>query len=165
MLQCGQLRVRGDHSFEACESHARKIRSRAAFVLMLLKVNKQPCRVRGNNIRNTTQFDSKFHHHLQKDEENLAPTSRHRDLIFESDAFGVIFLEPCFRGVGVREDLEMLGVTDLLARVDVDEDCHCSCERASASPSELRQPMRCGDSKCDQRSDSERCFGCCAWRE
>src|SRR5882724_10352618 len=34
-----------------------------------------------------------------------------------------------------------------------------------ASPSELRQPMRCGDSECDQRSDSERCFGCCAWRE
>jgi hypothetical protein len=38
-------------------------------------------------------------------------------------------------------------------------------ERASASPSELRQPMRCGDSECDQRSDSGRCFGCCAWRE
>jgi hypothetical protein len=37
--------------------------------------------------------------------------------------------------------------------------------RASASPSELRQPMRCSDSECDQRSDSERCFGCCAWRE
>ena len=38
---------------------------------------------------------------------------------------GVIFLEQCFRGVGAREHLEMLGVTDLLARVDVDEDCHC----------------------------------------
>ena len=25
-----------------------------------------------------------------------------QDLIFESDAFGVIFLESCFRGVGVR---------------------------------------------------------------
>jgi hypothetical protein len=29
-----------------------------------------------------------------------------------------------FRGVGVREHLQMLGVTDLLAGVDVDEDCH-----------------------------------------
>ena len=25
--------------------------------------------------------------------------------------------------------------------------------------------MRCGDSECDLRSDSERCFGRCAWRE
>ena len=25
--------------------------------------------------------------------------------------------------------------------------------------------MRRGDSECDQRSDSERCFGRCAWRE
>jgi len=37
---------------------------------------------------------------------------------------GVIFLEPRFRGVDVCEHLEMIGVTDLLARVDVDEDCH-----------------------------------------
>ena len=47
-----------------------------------------------------------------------------QDLIFECHAFGVIFLEPCFRGVDVCEHLEMLRVTDLLARVDVDEDCH-----------------------------------------
>jgi hypothetical protein len=32
MLQYGQLRGLADHSFEACESHARKIRSRTAFV-------------------------------------------------------------------------------------------------------------------------------------
>jgi hypothetical protein len=25
--------------------------------------------------------------------------------------------------------------------------------------------MRCGDSECDHRSDSQRCFGCSAWRE
>jgi hypothetical protein len=31
-----------------------------------------------------------------------------------SDIFGVIFLEPGFRGVDVCEHLEMLGVTDLL---------------------------------------------------
>jgi hypothetical protein len=37
-------------------------------------------------------------------------------------------------------------------------------KRASTSPSELRHPMRCGGSECDQRSDSERCFGCCAGR-
>ncbi len=45
-----------------------------------------------------------------------------RDLIFECRAFGVIFLEPYFRGVGVCKHLEIIGVTDLLARVDVDED-------------------------------------------
>ena len=41
-----------------------------------------------------------------------------RDLIFECRAFGVIFLEPYFRGVGVCEHLEMIGITDLLARVE-----------------------------------------------
>jgi hypothetical protein len=37
-----------------------------------------------------------------------------QDLILECHAFGVIFLKPCFRGVGVREHLEMISVTDLL---------------------------------------------------
>src|ERR1700681_1296001 len=60
MLQCGQLRVLGDHSIEACESHARKIRSRAAFVLMLLKVNKQPYRVQGKNIRTEHNSTANF---------------------------------------------------------------------------------------------------------
>jgi hypothetical protein len=58
MLQCAQLRVLGDHSIEACESRARKIQSRAAFVLMFPQVNKQPYRVQGKNIRNRTQLDS-----------------------------------------------------------------------------------------------------------
>jgi hypothetical protein len=57
MLQCEQLRALGDHSIEACENHARKIRSRAAFVLMFLKVNKQHYRVQGTNIRNRAQLD------------------------------------------------------------------------------------------------------------
>jgi hypothetical protein len=35
------------------------------------------------------------------------------DLIFECHALGIIFLEPCFRGVDVCEHLELLGVTDL----------------------------------------------------
>ncbi len=56
-----------------------------------------------------------------------------RDLIFECRAFGVIFLEPYFRGVGVCKHLEMIGVTDLLARVDVDEDCHFSKSARAAS--------------------------------
>jgi hypothetical protein len=38
----------------------------------------------------------------------------------ERHAYGVIFLEPCFCGVSVCEHLEMIGITDLLARVDVD---------------------------------------------
>jgi len=57
MLQCGQLRLLGDHSIEACEGRARKIRSRAAFVLMSLKVNTHPYRVQRKNIQNRTQLD------------------------------------------------------------------------------------------------------------
>jgi hypothetical protein len=37
-----------------------------------------------------------------------------QDFTFECHAFGVIFLEPCFRGVDVCEHLEMLRVTDPL---------------------------------------------------
>src|SRR5229473_2678974 len=48
-----------------------------------------------------------------------------RDLIFECRAFGVIFLEPCFRSVCICKDLQMVGIADLLARVDIDDVCHC----------------------------------------
>jgi hypothetical protein len=47
-----------------------------------------------------------------------------QDLILECHAFGVIFLEPCFCDVQSRKHFEMIGVTDLLVRVDVDKDCH-----------------------------------------
>jgi hypothetical protein len=47
-----------------------------------------------------------------------------RYLVFEGYAFGVVFLEPGFRGVGIRENLDMLGVANLLACVDVDKDGH-----------------------------------------
>jgi hypothetical protein len=47
----------GDHSIEAYEGRARKIRSRAAFVLMSLMVNSHPYRVRRKNIQNRTQLD------------------------------------------------------------------------------------------------------------
>jgi hypothetical protein len=47
-----------------------------------------------------------------------------QDLIFECHAFGVIFFKPFFRGVYICEHLEMIGIADLFARVDVDQDCH-----------------------------------------
>jgi Phage integrase, N-terminal SAM-like domain len=47
-----------------------------------------------------------------------------QNLIFECNAFGIVFFEPCFRRVGICKDLEMVGIADLFARVDVDQDCH-----------------------------------------
>ena len=41
-------------------------------------------------------------------------------LVFEGDAFGIVFFEPGFRGVRGGEDLDVLGVANLLAGVDVD---------------------------------------------
>ena len=49
--------------------------------------------------------------------------------LFECHAFGVIFLEPCFRGVGVCEHLEVVSVADFLAGIDVNPDC---CHRITA---------------------------------
>jgi hypothetical protein len=43
-----------------------------------------------------------------------------QNLIFESNAFRVVLLEPGFRGVGIREDLEVIDVANPLAGVDVD---------------------------------------------
>ena len=45
-----------------------------------------------------------------------------QNFVFKGYAFRVVFLEPCFRGVGIREDLEVIGVPKLLAGVDVDPD-------------------------------------------
>jgi len=44
--------------------------------------------------------------------------------VLERHALGVIFRKPGLRGIGIREDLEVLGVSDLLAGVDIDPDCH-----------------------------------------
>jgi hypothetical protein len=48
-----------------------------------------------------------------------------QDLIFECHAFRVIFLKPCFRGVRICKDLQVVGIADPFACVDVDEDCRC----------------------------------------
>src|SRR5713226_7000966 len=48
-----------------------------------------------------------------------------QNLIFECLAFGVVFLEPGFRGVDICKHLEMLGIADLFACIHVNEDaCH-----------------------------------------
>jgi hypothetical protein len=44
-----------------------------------------------------------------------------QNLILKGHAFGTVFLEPGFRGVGGGEDLDVLGIADLLACVDVDK--------------------------------------------
>jgi hypothetical protein len=40
---------------------------------------------------------------------------RFEHVVLKGHAFGILFLEPGFRGVGIREDLEMIAVSDLLA--------------------------------------------------
>jgi hypothetical protein len=45
-------------------------------------------------------------------------------LVLKGQAFRVVVLEPGFRSVGIRENLEVIGVANLLAGVDVDKDCH-----------------------------------------
>ena len=39
--------------------------------------------------------------------------------MFERHAFGVIFLKPFFGGVDIREHLDMVGVADLFAGIEV----------------------------------------------
>jgi hypothetical protein len=55
-----------------------------------------------------------------------------QNFVFKGYAFRVVFLEPCFRGVGIREDLEVIGVAKLLAGVDVDPDCVHEALKAAA---------------------------------
>jgi hypothetical protein len=47
-------------------------------------------------------------------------------LVFEGDAFGIVLLERFYRDVGIREHLDVLGVANLLAGVDVDQHGHWS---------------------------------------
>jgi hypothetical protein len=49
-----------------------------------------------------------------------------KNLILERDALGIVLFEPRFRGVGVCKHLEMFGIADFLAGVDIDQDCHWS---------------------------------------
>jgi hypothetical protein len=50
--------------------------------------------------------------------------SSFHNLILKGQAFGVVFLKPFCRGVGGREQLDVLGVANLLAGVDVDKGSH-----------------------------------------
>jgi len=59
-------------------------------------------------------------------------------IIFKRYAFRIVLRKPCFRSVDVREHLEMIGVTDLLARVDVDEDCRPASASAGSSDNEFQ---------------------------
>src|SRR4051794_20585752 len=42
----------------------------------------------------------------------------------KGDAFGLVFLEPGVRRIGIREDLEMIEVSDLLASIHINEHGH-----------------------------------------
>jgi hypothetical protein len=53
---------------------------------------------------------------------DAADTSSLQDFILERNAFGIVFLEPDFRGVGGGEHLQMVLVADLFVRIDVDPD-------------------------------------------
>ena len=57
----------------------------------------------------------------------IAPRHSLQDLIFECRAFGVILLEPAVRSNLIGKDLEMVGISNLLAGVDIDPNrCHWS---------------------------------------
>jgi len=45
-------------------------------------------------------------------------------LVFERDAFRIAFLKPRFRGVLVRENLQVVLVANVLARIDIDQNGH-----------------------------------------
>ena len=45
-------------------------------------------------------------------------------LVLKGHVFGVVFLKPFFSGVLTGEDLDVLGVPNLLTRVDVNKDGH-----------------------------------------
>ena len=73
--------------------------------------------------------------HLPDDRENQNRKHAHRpscgqsgsfqNLVLEGYAFGTVFLKPFFRGVCIRKDLEVIRVSDLLARIYVAEHGHC----------------------------------------
>src|SRR5258708_31062081 len=45
-------------------------------------------------------------------------------MVLAGHAFGIVLLEPRFRGVLDGEYLDVLGIANLLAGVDIDEDSH-----------------------------------------
>src|SRR5438552_584019 len=45
-------------------------------------------------------------------------------LVFKGHAFRIVFGKPCLRGIGISKDLDMFEVSDLLARIHVDQHCH-----------------------------------------
>ena len=49
-----------------------------------------------------------------------------QDLILKGHAFGIVFLQPFFCGVLAREDLKVIDVANLLARIDVNPNGHWS---------------------------------------
>ena len=54
----------------------------------------------------------------------VRPIRSLQNLILEGDPFGIVFLELCFRGVRICEDLEVVAVSNLLARIHVDQHGH-----------------------------------------
>jgi hypothetical protein len=42
-------------------------------------------------------------------------------LAFKGHALGVVFREPCLRSIGIRKDFEVIWVSDLFARMHVDQ--------------------------------------------
>jgi hypothetical protein len=56
--------------------------------------------------------------------EEIASNWRLYHLVLKGHALRIIFLEPSVRRIGIGEDLEVIGVPDLLARIHVNEHSH-----------------------------------------
>jgi hypothetical protein len=64
---------------------------------------------------------------IRPDSASLSPVfASMGDFGLKSNAYRIVFLEPSFRGVRICKHLQVIGVFDLFARIDVDEDCHWS---------------------------------------
>ena len=63
------------------------------------------------------------------------------ELILKGYAFGVVFLEPFCGSIRGGEDLKVLGVANLLARVHVNKDGHCVSLSDESGLSEKRSSV------------------------
>jgi hypothetical protein len=65
--------------------------------------------------------------------------------IFECDPLRIILPKPCVGRLLVGENLQMLRVADLLARIDIDPDCHENASLARFIAGEVGDLDQCGE--------------------
>jgi len=76
--------------------------------------------------------------------EAASPSFEH--LILEGETFGIVVFQPSFRGVGAGKDLEVIAISDLLARIHVNENSHGWIQycRQGSGPDQHEDPNKPG---------------------